>query len=181
MKPDKVCPVLIEPLWNWNRKEAEIKAKKQKSLNRTFVELKPFFNSPVFKSNTGLNRTFVELKHAFPIVDNIRAPCLNRTFVELKPHSALYRCPRVVVLIEPLWNWNFIFRVIAVRASCLNRTFVELKPDARQHCYSDQLAVLIEPLWNWNGGHADCEVPHLPRLNRTFVELKLDSLPHVAP
>ena len=68
----------------------------------------------------------MELKHAFPIVDNIRAPCLNRTFVELKlnlerlvgveqrrlnrtfvelkPHSALYRCPRVVVLIEPLWN-----------------------------------------------------------------------------
>ena len=53
------------------------------------------------------------------------------------------------VLIEPLWNWNYL---------TLNINY-------------NRLNVLIEPLWNWNVAESHHRMI-LSCINRTFMELK---------
>ena len=97
--------------------------------------------------------------------------CINRTFMELKRDPAPCSFVRLIVSIEPLWNWNKPLQSIV--RSCP--------------------PVSIEPLWNWNVvlpvGHC-CRALYQSnlygietgvhpwrqsvddRINRTFMELK---------
>ena len=75
--------------------------------------------------------------------------CLNRTFMELKHEVRADWNAELVVLIEPLWNWNWF----KGEADKLSET------------------VLIEPLWNWNND-SRFNRDTSSRLNRTFMELK---------
>ena len=74
---------------------------------------------------------------------------LNRTFMELKRQLMLSSFCVLVVLIEPLWNWNLIGMDYVTDAQRLNRTFMELKRE-KLTATERQMQVLIEPLWNWN-------------------------------
>ena len=147
--------VLIEPLWNWNRHDPRNTGQRRASLNRTFVELKQVKLRAHQGRHHSLNRTFVELKlwgsiHGARIMQPVLIePLWNWNFVRRRYHA-----PRNKVLIEPLWNWNWIGSgQNKMKNNSLNRTFVELK-----------LVSLLLELW------------HLFSLNRTFVELKPD--PH---
>ena len=78
------------------------------------------------------------------------------------------------VLIEPLWDWNYILSIMSWAAyKCFNRTIVGLKYPYGFHlyhlcfCFNRTIVglkyitrkrrkflcvfVLIEPLWDWNG------------------------------
>ena len=54
--------VLIEPLWNWNRRTFRPGMSASRRLNRTFVELKQLHDLQKQWNQESLNRTFVELK-----------------------------------------------------------------------------------------------------------------------
>ena len=54
-----------------------------------------------------------------------------------------------MVLIVPLWNWNYIATAKAVGLRSFNRTFMELKYLKHEHQKLSE-RVLIVPLWNWN-------------------------------
>ena len=60
--------VLIVPLWNWNV-EAVVAFSLISGFNRTFMELKLFWNSAIDLSLSGFNRTFMELK--FPLLERM--------------------------------------------------------------------------------------------------------------
>ncbi len=98
--------------------------------------------------------------------------CFNRTFMELKFASFLFIMTVAVVLIVPLWNWNFVTKSVDMsQYMCFNRTFMELKSLSRNplvwlstsfnrtfmelkfrwwRCWLLHFVVLIVPLWNWN-------------------------------
>ena len=121
-------PVLIVPLWNWNR-EALADKKGPNRSNRTFMELKYFnrtlkilrFNvlivplwnwnkrsrkASVFHGSS--NRTFMELKlHLSSSLPRLVSRS-NRTFMELKYRWISVGNNGSQVLIVPLWNWNYI-------------------------------------------------------------------------
>ena len=69
--------------------------------------------------------------------------------MELKYGIYSRACVELLVLIEPLWNWNVL---VGIRAL-------------------DVILVLIEPLWNWNYIDIADDVKE-ECLNRTFMELK---------
>ena len=139
-------PVLIEPLWNWNRLYRQVRQVRT-CLNRTFMELKwvrpawalellavliePLWNwnrtrATTQQPRTRLNRTFMELKSNTGDRSAATNTGLNRTFMELKCDDMRELGHRIiVVLIEPLWNWNIVpLEVLEIRWRCLNRTFM---------------------------------------------------------
>ena len=78
---------------------------------------------------------------------------------------------RHFVLIVPLWNWNDIQRFQKRLRISSNRTFMELKCGHVKRikiCFP----VLIVPLWNWNEYGPTTLRPHYHGSNRTFMELK---------
>ena len=75
-------PVLIVPLWNWN-KQMITNNNDLKSFNRTFMELKSYYQAQMFKALAVLivplwNWNWVNPNESFKI------GCFNRTFMELK-------------------------------------------------------------------------------------------------
>ena len=125
-RPPHHHPVLIAPLWNWNRRR-----------------------DGVLRSWAGSNRTFMELKYLWEYDDILEAESSNRTFMELKlisnrnadtPKQVLiaplwnwnnlgrpFRVHPHSVLIAPLWNWNTLTGAPSGAAVSSNRTFMELK------------------------------------------------------
>ncbi len=98
-----------------------------------------------------------------------------------------------LVLIVPLWNWNFGSRIFLIVSYGINCTVVELKPGKQSHLYNQQMVlivplwnwnrlrrgnirrksiVLIVPLWNWNIIYTERKDGVLPGINCTVVELK---------
>ena len=139
--------VLIVPLWNWNQ------------LARDCFILSFCFN-----------RTFMELKSCCSYCSSIASTCFNRTFMELKSVLNPFWTVVLLVLIVPLWNWNYEHLVSLYEYFGFNRTFMELK--YRQKVGANLFcAVLIVPLWNWNK-LAAAEIPLALCFNRTFMELK---------
>ena len=161
--------VLIEPLWNWNVILMAVPFVFI-SINRTFMELKPFSCPCCRWCFPCINRTFMELKLILNISTLMITLCINRTFMELKRKQDTRSIGHTEVLIEPLWNWNSTIYSNNVRLECINRTFMELKL-IRTKCRASKVTVLIEPLWNWNGSPRT-EPPTHERINRTFMELK---------
>ena len=47
--------------------------------------------------------------------------------MELKYSLSAYHLNRIVVLIVPLWNWNYADKLAKSIADSSNRTFMELK------------------------------------------------------
>ena len=120
--------VLIVPLWNWNWIVIS-DFTFHVSFNRTFMELKfdiekPLLNFkyvlivPLWNWNWGsegrkgsrgrFNRTFMELKSITFREYIARIFCFNRTFMELKLWIFKPSATVLLVLIVPLWNWNFL-------------------------------------------------------------------------
>ena len=69
--------------------------------------------------------------------------------MELKQIKGSGNTVRQVVLIVPLWNWNYkeVENRTALKSS--NRTFMELKRKFAS-VRNVSISVLIVPLWNWN-------------------------------
>ena len=91
------------------------------------MELKQNISKPFPASVLRINRTFMELKRLSLCGDEGRSNSINRTFMELKLVKLVCLCIIMIVIIEPLWNWN-------IRGGHLS-------------LYSSR--VLIEPLWNY--------------------------------
>ena len=146
---------------------------KQRSINRTKVELKQITDRIWWFITISINRTKVELKQYtillflyFLTYQSYQSgietcPCtscwsispwsINRTKVELK-HTHIRRpLLRVKLSIVPKWNWN-------KQKSAFSRLWAKLS---------------IVPKWNWNrtqyGKHC-----YAGTINRTKVELKQD-------
>ena len=104
-------------------------------------------------------------KHLASLVLVLIEPLWNWNMIE-----PLLTIKLAKVLIEPLWNWNRKTEVSLRKTTGLNRTFMELKHEKINE-NKKPWTVLIEPLWNWN----NCTMAFLPVsfcLNRTFMELK---------
>ena len=57
----------------------------------------------------------------------------------------------LLLLIEPLWNWNSHGSPCALPATMsFNRTTMELKRERVKVFWARSQHLLIEPLWNWN-------------------------------
>ena len=95
------------------------------------------------------NRTFMELKLGSSLHSAARWDGSNRTFMELKLYTYKLLKISVLVLIVPLWNWNWAKHLV----------FLYLK------------VVLIVPLWNWNEEY-EFKYSAVGGSNRTFMELK---------
>ena len=100
--------LLIEPLWNWNKRREEqgqicysLLIEPLWNWNNALVRLGAIANwlliEPLWNWNTSVHPPLSFLSHAF-----------NRTFVELKSQYRTAYFYRRRLLIEPLWNWNFI-------------------------------------------------------------------------
>ena len=99
--------LLIEPVWNWNLISHKGVSMDYGAFNRTSMELKLFW----LMKWLGLSSPF------------------NRTSMELKRSSAASFCISVILLIEPVWNWNRSMRNwVRIRHQTFNRTSMELKP-----------------------------------------------------
>ena len=119
----------------------------------------------------------------------------NRTSMELKLHN-LRRLPYLLIalLIEPVWNWNFLDTPFGFHVEALliepvwnwnsypitpggmllwsfNRTSMELKPLWLRKTLNLR-GLLIEPVWNWNHGLTWVAGQPLLTFNRTSMELK---------
>ena len=130
--------VIIEPLWNWNQLELNIR-RLPRCYYRTIVELKHAFEEkqvadfdrviiePLWNWNTVVNA-----EHAINMLLLLSNHCgiettlpaviyrrlrhsYYRTIVELKPLLDAMSIMNNRVIIEPLWNWNNIMTV----ASCM--------------------------------------------------------------
>ena len=135
----------------------------------------------------------MELKYYRNILKSGSYESSNRTFMELKFPTP---CPSElsrIVLIAPLWNWNWNKDVPPhPRFLGSNRTFMELKYFSYHKKTRDyfvliaplwnwnwcfrysvirKIQVLIAPLWNWNVSRPGSSCRR-PRSNRTFMELK---------
>ena len=128
--------LLIEPLWNWNKPSGawhgystttfnrtivELKLipcnfafHTRRSFNRTIVELKLLQASSQMQCYTAFNRTIVELKHDRSEWFGVEVDSFNRTIVELKLPSMHVYWYGIMLLIEPLWNWNIIVTLLII-------------------------------------------------------------------
>ena len=58
---------------------------------------------------------------------------------------------QLILLIEPMWNWNKVFPKRALNSEkSFNWTNVELKLHSSSRQRQANLFLLIEPMWNWN-------------------------------
>ena len=106
-------PVLIVPLWNWNR-SAFLLAFCLLCSNCTFMELKWKTLCQICLPSKSSNCTFMELKLT-------RSSCFPAT---------------APVLIVPLWNWNWVCNTTYGFVQSSNCTFMELKCCWSTWCYS---------------------------------------------
>ena len=139
--------VLLVPLWNWNNLALDL----PDDLNK--VLLVPLWNWNIYTDG-----------------ENHAAICFTRTFMELKLecdkfkenkeefYSYLYGIEThlynafllfQVVLLVPLWNWNFGSTPMKTSWICFTRTFMELKLETDK-AFCIDIQVLLVPLWNWN-------------------------------
>ena len=140
------------------------------------------------------NWTFMELKFFSARGLDLGKYNSNWTFMELKSLIKRVNLLSVIILIEPLWNWNFAFckfRLPSLIDS--NWTFMELKyklghikfvkpnilieplwnwNDGVTPEYNEFIPILIEPLWNWNSPWNALAVNAAQDSNWTFMELK---------
>ena len=79
--------LLIEPVWNWNPA-----VKNQPSSSEQLLI------EPVWNWNGGTDNVF-----------NFSLTAFNRTSMELKPWTPVATAIRIGLLIEPVWNWNVGF------------------------------------------------------------------------
>ena len=152
------CYVLIAPLWNWNIQGTEgIQGDIRVLIAPLWNWNRSICNGDRF--NICSNRTFMELKCTQRKRIETQYRSSNRTFMELKsPHKAIVLWS-IMVLIAPLWNWNYS-RVGQdyENFTSSNRTFMELKYGKKETTYHGR-PVLIAPLWNWNQGWASKILP----------------------
>ena len=97
----------------------------------------------------------------------------NRTSLELKPSAPAAIGPSRLLLIEPVWNWNW---VRGVNNKCFDILLIEpvwnWNVQVRKLHRIRRSRLLIEPVWNWNmtddnlGRYLKCS------FNRTSLELK---------
>ena len=93
------------------------------------MELKLGMPNRLLISRVTFNRTTMELKQPGSGHTECLCHSFNRTTMELKRHRISTKAYRTAcLLIEPLWNWNWISAIV--------------------YCFVTGL--LIEPLWNWN-------------------------------
>ena len=104
-------PLLIGPLWNWNQKSP------RQSRGVHLLLIGPLWNwniSDRRSSRSGrhpFNRTIVELKRKNVGKLRSKGNTFNRTIVELKPVKTLIRHIGLMLLIGPLWNWNYSMHI----------------------------------------------------------------------
>ncbi len=120
--------LLIAPIWNWNRVLRWVEDRAEQTFNRTNMELKLSFCTPMRRSISTFNRTNMELK---------RRSSKKALFIGL-------------LLIAPIWNWNLLLQVW-----CLLPVGLLIAPiwnwnmnTSWKHLQMRQL--LIAPIWNWN-------------------------------
>ena len=128
-RKDGVLPVLIVPLWNWNRDVLVCSYKNKQSINCTVVELKRQQQRMNRSEHLRINCTVVELKLLWRASGFFCCWCINCTVVELK---------------QTFSNRSTFF---IIRINC---TVVELKQNIDKYVVIDTSTVLIVPLWNWN-------------------------------
>ena len=96
------------------------------------------------------NRTFMELKFMQLSCAFNQKPTFKSYLygIEIKLIVNLWIC-LFMVLIVPLWNWNWAHGTKGIWVVGSNRTFMELKFRKSIRIICCKL-VLIVPLWNWN-------------------------------
>ena len=137
-------------MWNWNEYAREC----------AYALCAPF------------NRTNVELKWILLFMLTRFFQSFNRTNVELKSFLLISLRKIQLLLIEPMWNWNFTeSRVI------FNNELLLIEPmwnwnltESQAWCCATWL--LIEPMWNWNKVVSPLTAESGVTFNRTNVELK---------
>ena len=97
----------------------------------------------------GINCTVVELKQGACLLPPKGPPSINCTVVELKLKNQDWNLVATLVLIVPLWNWNYKWKFHDIVKTI----------------------VLIVPLWNWNNC-TPIPAPSIICINCTVVELK---------
>jgi hypothetical protein len=163
IKPDQAW-LLIEPVWNWNLESIRSLQRTIATFNRTSMELKqrcsaeidldwflliePVWNwnlwyassPPAHSDVIGIgtdemcatfNRTSMELKLMVRIITTSPFPTFNRTSMLL---WFLLKLRHDLLLIEPVWNWNFIRgTTVYFKFNAFNRTSMAkvsvIKPD----------------------------------------------------
>ena len=127
--PFSVITVLLVPLWNWNGKDTLLDNRSMPFYSYLYgietedktgrfpygrefysylygIETSSSLN--VSGSRCSFTRTFMELKPC------LTGACISwysrftRTFMELKHYSLVYTELIYIVLLVPLWNWNYI-------------------------------------------------------------------------
>ena len=143
--------LLIEPVWNWNFRIAML----------------------YLPSRLSFNRTSMELKHTYWVRHCKRWWTFNRTSMELKRQCHCVHCLQFFLLIEPVWNWNTVWKSSSLpNTITFNRTSMELKPGIDGHTGELYSCLLIEPVWNWNTRRSIWYCWGMGTFNRTSMELK---------
>ena len=108
LKPcDVVVALLIEPLWNWNNTRDRSSSPAPAPFNRTTMELKRPYVHSTWDHALSFNRTTMELKRGIGSSVFAKRCPFNRTTMELKRQlSVIWQRGFGLLLIEPLWNWN---------------------------------------------------------------------------
>ena len=184
--------VIIEPLWNWNYGTPE-SCLGWVLLLSNHCGIETCFAAGGAAADCCYYRTIVELKHLYSVSIPSQLLSYYRTIVELKHRSVDESIDsKLIVIIEPLWNWNKLnvkkslqavmllsnhcgietwMLVLSLRPyPCYYRTIVELK-QVFFNLHKISNLVIIEPLWNWNRNNQVCG-GQLQGYYRTIVELK---------
>ena len=91
------------------------------------MELKYVNNGYSFYYASSYNCTFMELKFVNLLFIEFWHDTYNCTFMELKSIIDFIVIPIYILIIAPLWNWNFSAVEIAAYVDSYNCTFMELK------------------------------------------------------
>ena len=144
--------LLIEPVWNRNGYRHGVKCQLRRPFNRTSMEQKRRDGQQLFIYQLPFNRTSMEQKHdSMTILANIAfslliEPVWNRNFL-----PGLLSLSISILLIEPVWNRNFLKLLVITPTSPL----------------------LIEPVWNRNNQQNSQQNQNKATFNRTSMEQKL--------
>ena len=126
-RTNKHYKLLIEPVRNWNKLSNEINMMRLWSSNWTCKEL----------------------KHAISCINIAPEQASNWTCKELKQETKSYLLLSVVLLIEPVRNWNYVSSNRGSGRNSSNWTCKELKRGSLMEGWRS-LRLLIEPVRNWN-------------------------------
>ncbi len=125
--PTTLHCLLIEPVWNRNRANRILVFTWAPTFNRTSMESKLYHVPPIDGRSVPFNRTSMESKLSFLTVSNaslnlLIEPVWNRNFLWI-----LYPAAFGDLLIEPVWNRNIPTSITKLGEAAFNRTSMESK------------------------------------------------------